>query len=122
MAQTESQLVPAAIAVATGIASWELVRYLGYRREAWDDPVYWQLGYPLLVIVAFVLGLVWREASWQWVIWMMGGQAGWSLLLEIINDGVPNLFPLGLAMFTVLALRCLAAAYAGRWLGGRVQA
>ena len=122
MAQTGTQVVPAAIAVATGIASWELVRQLGHRREAWDDPIYWQLGYPLLVIAAFVLGLIWREAPWRWVVWMMGGQAAWSLLLATIKDGVPNLFPLGLAMFAVLGLPCVAAAYAGRWLSGRAQA
>jgi len=34
--------------------------YRGQRREAWDDPVYWQLGYPLLLLAAFILSLVWR--------------------------------------------------------------
>ncbi len=76
MTRLGAQLVPAAIAVATGIASWELVRQLGARHEAWDDPVYWQLGYPLLIGAAFVLGLVWREAPWRWAAWMMGGQGG----------------------------------------------
>ena len=122
MAQAGSQVVPAAIAVVVGIASWELVRQLGGRREAWDDPVYWQLGYPLLIVAAFVLGLIWREAPWRWAAWMMGGQAAWSIVLAMVKDGVPNLFPLGLVMFAVLALPCVAAAYAGRWLGGRVRA
>ena len=27
-----------------GAADWELIRRLGSRREAWDDPFYWQLG------------------------------------------------------------------------------
>ena len=96
MTRLGAQLVPAAIAVATGIASWELVRQLGGRREAWDDPVYWQLGYPLLIVAAFVL------------------------LLATVKDGVPNLFPLGLVTFAILALPCAAAAYAGKWLGGRL--
>ena len=120
MTRLGAQLVPAAIAVATGIASWELVRQLGARREAWDDPVYWQLGYPLLIGAAFVLGLVWREAPWRWAAWMMGGQAAWSLVLATVKDGVPNLFPLGLVTFAILALPCAAAVYAGKWLGGRL--
>jgi hypothetical protein len=53
---------------------------------------------------------------------MTGGQAAWSFVLAMVKDGVPNLFPLGLAMFAILALPCVAAAYAGKWLGGRVRA
>ena len=47
---------------------------------------------------------------------MVGAQAAWALLLSVIADGVPNLFPLGLLMFALLAVPCLAAAYAGKWL------
>ena len=122
MARTGSEIVPGAIAVATGVASWELVRHLGQRREAWDDPVYWQLGYPLLLLAAFILSLVWRERPWRWVVLMMGGQAAWSFLLAIVDSGVPNLFPLGLFMFALLGLPCLFAAYVGKWLGDRVLA
>jgi hypothetical protein len=103
MAQSGSQVVPAAIAVAIGIGSWELVRQFGGRREPWDDPVYWQLGYPLLLIAAFVLGLIWREAPWRWAAWMLGGQAAWSLVLATVKDGVPNLFPLGLSILIGMA-------------------
>lgn len=115
-----AEIVPAAIAIAVGVASWELVRHLGRRREAWDDPIYWQLGYPLLLLAAFILGLIWRERPWRWVVLLLGAQAVWSFLLAFLQSGVPNLFPLGLVMFALLGLPCLAAAYAGKWLGGRV--
>jgi len=119
MESTRSRIVPASIALAVGVLSWEIVVFLGEHREAWDDPLYWQLGYPMLVIAAFVLGLTWRAAPWRWVAWMMAGQAGWSLLLAVLGGGMPNLFPLGLLTSAVLALPCLAAAYAGQWLANR---
>jgi len=115
--QLRSDLVPAVLAFLVGAADWELVRWLGTRREAWDDPVYWQLGLPLLVLTAFVLGLVWRERPWRWVVWLMVGQAAWSLGLALGQYGIPNLLPMGLVAFALLGIPYLVAAYAGRWLG-----
>jgi hypothetical protein len=108
--QLRSDLVPTILAFLIGAADWELVRRLGTRREAWDDPVYWQLG------------LVWRERPWRWVVWLMVGQAAWSLGLALSQDGIPNLLPLGLVMFALLGIPCLVAAYAGRWLGEKTFA
>jgi len=120
--QFRSELVAATLAFLIGAADWELVRQLGSRREAWDDPIYWQLGYPLLLLAAFVLGLVWRERPWRWVVWLVAGQVAWSLALALINDGVPNLLPAGLIMFALLGVPVLLAAYSGRWIGQRVLA
>jgi peptidoglycan/LPS O-acetylase OafA/YrhL len=120
--RSASDTLVAAIAVVTGAGAWELVRLLGRRREAWDDPVFWQLGYPLMLFAALVLGMLWRDRPWRWVVAMMAGQAAWSFALAILRDGVPNPFPLGLVMFAVLGLPCLLAAYAGKWVGDRVSA
>jgi peptidoglycan/LPS O-acetylase OafA/YrhL len=117
-----STIIPATLAVLIGAADWELARSLGSRREAWDDPLYWQLGYPLLLVAAFGLGFVWRERPWRWAVWLIAGQVTWSLLLAITQDGVPNLLPLGLIMFALLGIPCLLAAYAGRWVGERAFA
>jgi len=57
---------------------------------------------------AFVLGLVWRERPWRWVVWLMVGLGQY---------GIPNLLPLGLVAFALLGIPYLVAAYAGRWLG-----
>ena len=117
-----SDLVPSVLAFLVGAADWELVSKLGNRREAWDNPLYWQLGLPLLALTAFVLCLVWRERPWRWAAWLIAGQMAWSLALALAQGGVPNLLPLGLVMFGLLGIPCLAAAYAGRWLGERALA
>jgi peptidoglycan/LPS O-acetylase OafA/YrhL len=117
-----STIIPAALAFLIGATDWELVQNLGTHREAWDDPLYWQLGYPLLLLAAFGLGLVWRERPWRWAAWLIAGQVAGSLLLAITQDGMPNLLPLGLIMFALLGIACLLAAYAGRWIGERALA
>ncbi len=121
MQREPSNLIPAAVAVVAGILAWDLVRLIGDRREAWDDPNYWFIGVPLMLFTAFLLGLAFRDRPWRWVAAMLGAQAAWALLLSVIADGVPSLFPLGLLMFALVAVPCLAAAYAGRMLGQRAQ-
>jgi peptidoglycan/LPS O-acetylase OafA/YrhL len=117
-----SPLLPAALSILAGAASWELARRLGGHREAWDDPLYWQIGYPLLLLAAFLLGMVWRDRPWRWAALMMAGQAVSSLALALYDGGVPNLLPLGLMMFALLGLPCVLAAYAGKWVVERALA
>ena len=57
MARAPSDVVPLAVAVVAGVLSWDLVRLLGERREAWDDPDYWLVAFPLMLFTAFLLGL-----------------------------------------------------------------
>jgi len=116
----ESRLIPASIAVVAGVLSWDLVRLLGNRSEAWDDPSYWWIGYPILLFTAFILAMGFPERPWRWVVIMIGAQAAWSLFLAL-SANAANLFPLGLVVFALLSLPCLAAAYAGQWFGMRVR-
>jgi peptidoglycan/LPS O-acetylase OafA/YrhL len=109
-------IVPLSVAVLAGVLSWDLVRLFGDRAEAWDDPIYWQLALPLMLFTALLLGAACRDRPWRWVAAMVGAQAAWALLLSVIAGGLPNLFPLGLLMFALIAVPCLAAAYAGKWL------
>jgi len=114
-----ADIVPAVLAVILRAADWELTRQIVHRREAWDDPLYWQLGYPVLLLAAFLMGMVWRDRPWRWVVGLIAGQVIWSLALALTRDGVPNLLPAGLIMFALLTLPCLLAAYVGRWIGER---
>ena len=122
MGRAISNIVPIAIATVAGILAWDLVRLIGGRREAWDDPNYWVVGYPLMLATAFMLGLGFPERPWRWAGVIVAAQAGWALFLGLATDGSASLFPLGLAVFAVLALTCVAAAYAGKWLARRLAA
>ncbi len=120
MGRVTSNVIPIAIAIVAGILAWDLVRLIGGRREAWDDPSYWVIGYPLMLVAAGMLGLGFPERPWRWAVVIVATQAVWALFLGLATDGSVNLFPLGLAMFAVLALPCIAAAYAGQWLARRL--
>jgi hypothetical protein len=122
MGRAFSNVIPVAIAVVAGILAWDLVRLIGGRREAWDDPNYWVIGYPLMLATALMLGLGFAERPWRWAVVIVAAQAVWALFLGLATDGSVSLFPLGLAMFAVLALPCIGAAYAGQWLARRLAA
>jgi|RhiMethySRZTD1v2_1073278.scaffolds.fasta_scaffold2393794_1 hypothetical protein len=121
MLAVHSDRLAAAAATITGAGIWELLRHFVNRRDVLDDPAFWQIGYPLTLAAALVLGLVWRDRPWRWVVALMCGQAFWSLAVATYKSGMPNLFPLTLLMFAVLGLPCLLTAYAGQWIGNRLK-
>jgi hypothetical protein len=111
-------------AILIGIVAWEAAIPAGTRKEAWDLPVYWQIAYPVMVAGSFVLGILGPAHPIRWGLLVGLGQGVWSLIVTAIQKGVPNLLPLGLIMFAILSLPCIAAAWvgaqAGRWLGRRI--
>jgi peptidoglycan/LPS O-acetylase OafA/YrhL len=117
-----SPWLPSFLAVVAGAANWQYTREIAQGREPWDVPLYWQVSYPTLLLAAFLLGMAWRERPWRWAALLMAGQAAWALIVAIAAEGVPNLLPLGLIVFAVLALPCAIAAYAGKWVGEKVIA
>jgi hypothetical protein len=50
---------------------------------------------------------------------MMMRQGLWLLLQASLKFGVPNLWPISLALFAILSLPCIGAAYLGAILGWR---
>jgi len=115
MARAASVIVPVAIAAVAGVLAWDLVRLIGGRIEAWDDPDYWIVGLPIMFIAAFVLGLGYPDRPWRWALAIVAAQAVWSLFLALADGRWPDLFPLGLGTFAIVALACTAVAYTGRW-------
>jgi hypothetical protein len=96
-------------------ALWLLVAALGGRAEAWDSPLYFTVAVPLAVAVAALFGALAPQRAWRWGGWLMAGQA--TALL--FSAGPGSLLPLGLALFAVLALPCMASGLLGAWLRRR---
>lgn len=103
---------PAVLAFAAGGALWLLAGALGRRREPWDSAAYWAIAYPLALVACAVLGWCYpeRPARWAWALF-----AGQFVAMVVRNGGLGGMWPLGLAMFAVLALPgVLAARWAAR--------
>ncbi len=103
------------VAAALGIAVIELVVIAVPGREPLDVPAYWRFGYPAMFIASAVLGYA-SSAKPLHIGFALGlGHGLWFMLRSALAGGISNLWPLGLAMFALLSLPLIAAAWAGTW-------
>jgi hypothetical protein len=100
---------PAAIAFVIGAALWLLAGALTHRREPWDSGAYWLLVYPLAVAACGALGWRFPDRPWRWALVLFEAQ---FVTMALRSSEVGNLWPLGIALFAVLALPGIAVA---RW-------
>lgn len=107
------------VSAACGVAGWEIVQLLYPAQEPWDVKEYWIAAYPGMTIVSALLGYLAPSQPWRWGLTMIVGQGLWFLLKTSFKSGVPNLWPISLALFAILSLPCIAAAYLGALLGRR---
>jgi len=55
-----------AMAAATGVLLELGIHALSGRREAWDSPQFWTIGFPAALLVSAVLGFFARGNDWLW--------------------------------------------------------
>jgi hypothetical protein len=103
------------VAAAIGILVWVVVSAVASKREAWDSPLYFVVGIPLLCVVAAVLALIEPDHPWKWAVVPLAAQAAWMFMAQ----GFGNLAPLGVLFFGVLAIPLFIAARIGAFLGKR---
>jgi hypothetical protein len=53
------------IAVAVGVVVWVVVSEVSGRREAWDSPLYFSVGIPVLYVLTACLAYVEPDRSWR---------------------------------------------------------
>jgi hypothetical protein len=103
------------IAAVGGVLLWVGASVLGGRREAWDSSLYWIVAYPASVALGGALGYLATDRPWRWGLTVMIAQAV-TLAAMTFSFG---LLPLGLILFSVLAVPPMLAARAGAWLRRR---
>jgi hypothetical protein len=86
--------------------------------EAWDSPLYWTVGFPVMASCAFLISVFEPQKPWRWGGMMMLAQAlcGFALAFPDIS-----LWPLSLAIHFVLSLPLIAAAYLGSLVNGMLR-
>lgn len=90
-----------------GAVLWLLTSLLAGQGEAWDSPLYWSLTYPLCIVGSGLLGYLVPRKAWRWGLTVMLVQA---VVMVLLAGGSFGLLPLGLVLFGILALPCIAVA------------
>lgn len=78
----------------------------GAVQEPWDSSIYWSVAYPLSICLAGGLGYWVPEKPWRWGLAVMLAQA----LMLITSGSDFGLLPLGLIVFSVLAVPAVGVA------------
>jgi hypothetical protein len=97
---------------------WWTAALLSGRREAWDGPAYWGFAYPLGLLACAWLGYAQPRRPRRWALLLFEGQ---FLAMCVRNGELGNLWPLGMAVFAIVALPGVAAAQVAARLRLRAQ-
>ncbi len=93
-------------AIIGGALLWLVTAGVSGRREAWDSSLYWTVAYPLGIGLAGGLGYWVPHKPWRWGLAVMLAQA-----LALVTSGSDfGLLPLGLIVFSILALPAVGVA------------
>lgn len=94
-------------AAAIGVALWFAASLLTGKKEPWDGPAYWAIAYPLALAACALLGRRHPDRPWRWPLVLFEAQ---FIAMGLRNGELGNLWPLGMAMFAVIALPGVVAA------------
>jgi hypothetical protein len=94
-------------AAVVGAVLWFATSLLTGVREPWDASAYWMATYPLSVLACALLGYLYPAHSWRWPLVLFAAQ---FIAMCVRNGEFGNLWPLGLALFFVIALPGIVAA------------
>jgi hypothetical protein len=89
------------IAAVVGFALWFVTSLLTGKREPWDASAYWALAYPAALLACGLLGYANPDRPGRWALVLFAAQ---FVAMCVRNGELGNLWPLGLALFLVLAL------------------
>jgi hypothetical protein len=93
-------------AIGGGALLWLVTIGISGKTEAWDSSLYWTVAYPLAIALAGGLGYWAPEKPWRWGMAVMLAQA---VALAVASSDF-GLLPLGLILFSVLALPAVGLA------------
>jgi len=104
------------ISIAIGVVLEVGVTLVSGRREAWDAGVYWTAGLPSAVLAAAIVGYRSSGRGWLATAAIVPAQVATMMFR---SGEMGNLWPLTLALSSILSLPFVGVAYAARRLLGR---
>jgi hypothetical protein len=99
-----------ALCVLMGLALELGVHALSGRREAWDSAQYWTIGIPLAIIASGALGFLSGRRDWLFTFAIVPSQV---LTMMVRTGEIGSLWPLAVALSSILSMPFVAAAFVG---------
>lgn len=106
MDKPANNLLPYTVSFIAGLAICLGVTFVSGRKEAWDSPLYFTLGVPLMCAVVAVLAYRFPQRAWRWALSMAIGQS----VAMVLGGGSASLWPLAIIAMTVVSLPQFIAA------------
>lgn len=101
------------LALATGALLELGIGALSGRNEAWDSDVYWTLGLPVALLVSVLIGFIAVRRDWLWTAAIVPSQVTAMMIRNGDILGSLGLWPLMVALASVLSAPFVGAAYVG---------
>lgn len=96
-----------------GLAIWLAMTVASGRSEAWDSPLYFAAGFPLLLIGAGVFGWIYKEKGWRCGLCMAAGHAAGLLVTGLVAGQGFGLFPMTVFAILMLSMPLVIVASVG---------
>jgi len=100
-------IIPVSIAAIVGAGLWYAAATITGRREPWDATAFWVAAYPAAILTCAILGYYYPERPWRWALVLFESQ---FLAMCVRNGELGSLWPLGMALFAIIALPGVVAA------------
>jgi hypothetical protein len=115
---TRNAIIPVSMAAIVGAGLWYVAAMITGRREPWDAPAFWLAAYPAAILACALLGYYYPERPWRWALVLFESQ---FLAMCVRNGELGSLWPLGMALFGIVALPGVVAARLASRLRARLQ-
>lgn len=111
MGRPDNSALPYAVSFIAGLAICLFITLASGRKEAWDTPIYFTIGIPLMCAVIFALSYRFPQRAWRWALSMAIGQS----VAMVMGGGSASLWPLAILAMTVVSVpQFIAAMIAAR--------
>ena len=102
------------VSILGGISLWMIVSKVSGEPMAWDSPLYFQIGFPVFLVLMFVVGLIIPRRPWRWSV---AGTMAQIIPLMIATGTDYKAWLFGLLFLAILAIPASIATFIGSFIG-----
>jgi hypothetical protein len=104
------------MALGLGAIVWSVFKVIANTQDPTELLSYWQIGYPVSILLSGIMGLIFPDRPWRWSIYIIFVQ---FVMGMFTTKGDWNLLPPGIFFYALLTIPCIGLGYAGVWVSGK---